>query len=192
MTHRDMGFASSTMAGDQHVRLLLVQLPFRTVAEFDDWIGSEAVAGSWWEFVTDFYKHNASDPEPDKTRTARCACNALNHKTPRFLIHHPSKEDWTPEDHHVRFIVTVIHDSILQGVWSEANWAAKGIHIAEAVFEVLSYLRFMSRGAAKNMGGKGYSDADTDVSDDSMAGDATPSYSSGTSRSPTSWLSSYD
>lgn len=56
-------------------------------------------------------------------------------------MYHPNKEVWTSEDHHVRFIVTVVNDNILQGLWSESDWKKRSTDIAKAVFEVLVFLR---------------------------------------------------
>ena len=80
-------------------------------------------------------------PELDKTKTAQRAKDVLNSRKPEFLMYHPSKDAWTPEDHHARFIVTVISDNMLKGLWSESDWKKRGLEIAKAVYEVLVFLR---------------------------------------------------
>jgi hypothetical protein len=59
-------------------------------------------------------------------------------------MYHPDKSSWTPEDHHVRFIVTVVSDNLLKGMWSESDWKKKSTEIAKAVYEVLAFLRATS------------------------------------------------
>jgi hypothetical protein len=80
-------------------------------------------------------------PELDKTKTAQKAKDAINSRSTQFLMYHPDKTAWSAEDHHVRFIVTVIQDNMLKGLWSESDWKKRGIDIAKAVYEVLAFLR---------------------------------------------------
>ena len=136
--------AFSSRASNQHQRLLLELLPFQDRAAFEAWIGSDAVAGAWREFAHDYHP-SAEDiddgPEQNKAGIAQAACRALQIHDPRYMLHHPRKEGWAPEDHYIRFIVAVICDSMLHGVWSESEGRSRGLEIAKSVFEVLSYLR---------------------------------------------------
>jgi len=56
-------------------------------------------------------------------------------------MYHPDKEGWTSEDHHIRFLVTVISDNMLKGLWSDSDWKKRNIEIAKSSYEVLSFLR---------------------------------------------------
>lgn len=105
------------------------------------WLNSIYVRGSWNEFVRDFLSLNPTAPELDKTKTAQKAKEAINSRTVQYLMYHPDKSSWTPEDHHVRFIVTVVSDNLLKGTWSESDWKKKSTEIAKAVYEVLAFLR---------------------------------------------------
>ncbi|WYZ46327.1 hypothetical protein EsH8_IX_000552 [Colletotrichum jinshuiense] len=139
----------------QHERLLLELLPFNDSAKFHEWLDGNFVRGSWIEFYTDYLSKAASAagggraggaglsavPEPDKTRTAQAARNAINSRTPKFLVYHPDKAGWTAEDHHVRFIVTLVADNMLQNLWHESEWKKKGLDVAKAAYEVLIFLK---------------------------------------------------
>lgn len=80
-------------------------------------------------------------PEPDKSKLAQLSKDAVNSRNPKYLVYHPDKTGWTSEDHHVRFMATVISDNLLKGLWGESEWKKKSIEIAKAMYEVLSYLR---------------------------------------------------
>ncbi|KAK4125958.1 hypothetical protein N657DRAFT_642716 [Parathielavia appendiculata] len=125
----------------QHERLILELLPFKELRQFHEWLSSVYVRGSWNEFVTDFLAHNPRAPELDKNKTTQKAKDAVNSRSTQFLIYHPDKGAWSAEDHHVRFIVTVIQDNMLKGLWSESDWKKKGLDITKAVYEVLAFLR---------------------------------------------------
>jgi hypothetical protein len=56
-------------------------------------------------------------------------------------MHNPDKTGWTVEDHHVRFLVAVISDNMLDGLWSEKEWKKNAAGICGAVFEVLVFLK---------------------------------------------------
>ncbi len=105
------------------------------------WLNSVYVRGSWHEFLRDFLARNPLAPELDKTKTAQRAKELINARKPEFLMYHPNKEGWTAEDHHIRFIVTVVTDNVLKGLWSESDWKKRGLEIAKAVYEVLAFLR---------------------------------------------------
>jgi len=133
---------SGSALPSQHVRLILERLPFKDAEQFHDWLIGVHVRGSWHEFLRDFLARNALAPEPDKTKTAQLAKDAINSRNPKYLVYHPEKGAWTSEDHHVRFIVTVISDNLLhKGLWTESDWKKKSIDIAKAIYEVLSFLR---------------------------------------------------
>jgi hypothetical protein len=141
----------------QHERLILELLPFKDAQAFHTWLGSDYVRGSWHEFRRDsapmlpFSPSSASGSgsggggrssgEPDKHKTSQAAKDAINSRKPKFLVYHPDKTAWTVEDHHIRFIATVVADNMLQGLWSESEWKKKAIDIAKAVFEVLVFLK---------------------------------------------------
>ncbi|EPE02330.1 hypothetical protein F503_06530 [Ophiostoma piceae UAMH 11346] len=146
----------------QHERLMLELLPFKDAAQFREWLGF--LEGDWDEYCRDYLEpqyHAAlydgatglpleipgsapDDPEPDKTTTASRAKDAINSQSVQFLAYHPlaqDKQNWTPEDHAVRFLVTAIADSLLRKVWQERDWRKRPVEIARAVYEVLSYKR---------------------------------------------------
>lgn len=97
-------------------------------------------------------------PEPDKTRVVELAKDAINSKSTKYLVYHPAKADWTLDDQYVRFMVTLIMDNMLKGLWSESEWRKRGsdIAIAKAAYEVLSFLRATSLNA--DSGPPGYED----------------------------------
>ncbi|KAK0645693.1 hypothetical protein B0T16DRAFT_428755 [Cercophora newfieldiana] len=131
----------SVQLSSQHERLILELLPFKDAEQFHGWLNSIYVRGSWYEFSRDFLARNPLAPEPDKTKIAQQAKDAMNSRNYKYLMYHPDKETWTSDDHHVRFLVTVISDNILKGLWSESDWKKRNIEIARACYEVLSFLR---------------------------------------------------
>lgn len=133
--------ASTSSLSTQHERLILELLPFKDPAKFHDWLQSNYVRGPWTEFCRDFLSRNPNVPEPDKQKTAQLAKDAINNKVSKYLVYFPQKADWTSEDHHVRFIVTIISDNMLKNLWSDNEWKKKGIDIAKSMYEVLSFLR---------------------------------------------------
>ncbi|KAF6841512.1 hypothetical protein CMUS01_03545 [Colletotrichum musicola] len=142
--------AAPVRVSSQHERLLVELLPFKDVVQFREWIGSAYVRGPWNEFYNDYLLRAgeagggagpAGIPEPDKARTAQTAREALNSRKPKYLVYHPDKTGWTPEDHHVRFIVTLVADNMLQGLWYESEWKKRGFDIAKAAYEVLIFLK---------------------------------------------------
>ncbi|UNI13683.1 hypothetical protein JDV02_000405 [Purpureocillium takamizusanense] len=142
------GPPSTSFLSAQHERLILELLPFKDSAKFQEWLNSDWVRGSWLEFHADFLgktartgPSSAAAPEPDKGRAAQAAKDAINSRSQKYLVYHPNKTGWTAEDHHVRFIVTVIQDNMLRSLWSESEWKKKAIDIAKAVFEVLCFLK---------------------------------------------------
>ncbi|KZL80278.1 hypothetical protein CI238_10598 [Colletotrichum incanum] len=139
---------SPSRVASQHERLLLELLPFKDVAKFHEWLDGRFVRGSWDEFYADYLSGAllagagpSSVPEPDKTRTAQTAREALNARKPKFLVYHPDKTGWAAEDHYVRFIVTLVADNGLQNLWHESEWKKKGLDIAKAAYEVLIFLK---------------------------------------------------
>ncbi|KAG6000256.1 hypothetical protein E4U21_005634 [Claviceps maximensis] len=134
--------ATNTTLSAQHERLILELLPFKDAAKFKEWLGSDFVQGSWAEFWRDFLtKLPTRSPEPDKDKTAEAARHAIRSCSVKFLVYHPNKLSWTVEDHHVRFIVTVIQDNMLHGLWSDSDWKKRGLEVCKAVFEVLCFLK---------------------------------------------------
>ncbi|KAK4100291.1 hypothetical protein N658DRAFT_508015 [Parathielavia hyrcaniae] len=133
--------AGAVQVSTQHERLILELLPFKDLGQFHEWLSSIYVRGSWNEFLADFLANNPRAPELDKTKTAQKVKDAINSRSTQFLMYHPDKSAWSAEDHHVRFIVTVIQDNMLRGLWSESDWKKKSLDIAKAVYEVLAFLR---------------------------------------------------
>jgi hypothetical protein len=106
------------------------------------WLNGIHVRGSWNEFVRDYLSHHPLAPELDKAKVAQKAKEAINSRTVMYLVYHPDKTAWTPEDHPVPFIVTVLADNLLHnGQWSETDWKRKNIEITKSMFEVLAFLR---------------------------------------------------
>lgn len=140
---------SGSQLSIQHERLILELLPFKDPPAFHGWLASDYVRGSWNEFRRDgLYpltvpsgSSRAAAAEPDKQKTAQAARDAVNSRKPKYLVYHPDKSNWTLEDHHIRFIVTVVADNMLQGLWSESEWKKKGVEIAKSVYEVLVFLK---------------------------------------------------
>ncbi|OHE95675.1 hypothetical protein CORC01_08959 [Colletotrichum orchidophilum] len=149
----------SSRVSSQHERLLLELLPFKDAAKFHDWLDSNFVRGPWNEFNADFLSRAIANaaaagvvgptgvtgpsavPEPEKVRTAQAAREALNARKAKFIVYRPDKSAWTAEDHHVRFIVTLVADNMLQNLWYESEWKKKGLDIAKAAYEVLVFLK---------------------------------------------------
>lgn len=125
----------------QHERLILELLPFKDSSKFQEWLHGDFVRGSWLEFYRSYLTQTTDAAEPDKTQAAQAARDAINSRSQKYLVYHPDKTNWTAEEHHVRFIVTVIQDNMLKALWSESEWKKKGIEITKAVFEVLCYLK---------------------------------------------------
>ncbi|KAK5660466.1 hypothetical protein OQA88_13013 [Cercophora sp. LCS_1] len=126
----------------QHERLILELLPCKDISHFHEWLTSVYVHGSWNEYLHDFLSRNPHEPEPDKAKIAQLAKEAVNSHNPKYLTYHPVKDGWTSEDHHIRFMATVITDNLLsKGLWSESDWKKRSIDITKAVYEVLSFLR---------------------------------------------------
>lgn len=137
-----MASASTSLLSAQHERLILELLPFKDATKFHEWLQSVFVRGAWIEFWQAFLsKAPTSLPEPDKTKIAQSAKDAINSRSQKFMLYHPDKTDWTIEDHHVRFMVTMIQDNMLRNLWSESEWKKKAIDIAKAAYEVLSFLK---------------------------------------------------
>ncbi len=131
------GFESLQPARTPNLELL----PFKDARQFHEWLSGPFVRGSWTEYQRDFLSRNPASPEPDKTKTAQAAKDAINGKNPKFLVYHPEKDSWGPEDHTVRFIATVVNDNMIKNLWSESDWKKRGVDITKAVDEVLSFLR---------------------------------------------------
>lgn len=127
----------------QHERLILELLPFANANEFEEWLQSVYVLGAWREFYRDFPSSKATAREPDKTMTAQLALDAINkyHRDDTFLLYHPDKSIWSKMDHYVRFIVIVIQDNLLGGMWSKDELGGGNLGVPKAMYEVLVYLR---------------------------------------------------
>jgi hypothetical protein len=141
-----MGGPTTSRLATQHERLMLELLPFKDNAQFQEWLQSPYVRGSWTEFGRDYLSRRAAVPgpeaqEPDKEATAREAKQAIDGRVPRFMVFHPDKQGWTAQDHTVRFIAAVVSDSMLHKVWSSSDWKKRDMQICKAVYEVLSFLR---------------------------------------------------
>ncbi|EAQ87290.1 hypothetical protein CHGG_03909 [Chaetomium globosum CBS 148.51] len=134
--------ASGTVRlASQHERLLLELLPFQDIRQFHDWLNGVYVRGSWNEFVRDFHAAHPLAPEPDKTAAVQKARDAIHARGAQYLMHNPDKDAWTAEDHHVRFLVAVVSDNMLNGLWSDRDWKKNGLAVCGAVFEVLVFLK---------------------------------------------------
>ncbi|KAM7199880.1 hypothetical protein V8F20_005529 [Naviculisporaceae sp. PSN 640] len=134
----------SSQFSSQHERLLLELLPFQEATQFREWLSSAYVQGSWNEFQQDFLAQNPMAPEGPKEHVVKLAKDVIKSKDPKYLVYHPEKEGWTPDDHHVRFIATLILDNRLKGLWSDGDWRTESTNITKAAFEVLSFLRAAS------------------------------------------------
>lgn len=135
------GSAYSHPLSAQHERLILELLPFNDSASFHDWLQSETVRGSFNEFTRDLLQHTRQQhvPDPHKEQTAKAAKDAIDNKAARFLLYHPDKSGWTEEDHHVRFIVTVVMDNVLTKTLSLRKEGT--LQVVKSVYEVLCYLK---------------------------------------------------
>ncbi|KAL8285669.1 hypothetical protein RB597_002639 [Gaeumannomyces tritici] len=148
----------------QHERLILELFTFKDGAQFQAWLRSPQVRGSWLEFRRDSAAAAATrssvplphhpagsgssgggggggNEEMDKAKAAQQAKDAVQKKSPRYLLHYPDKRDWTADDHTVRFIAVVIYDNLLTGMWSSGDWSCRALDIAKSVYEVLVFLR---------------------------------------------------
>lgn len=146
---------NGSQLSQQHERLILELLPFKDSKTFHSWLAGDYVRGSWLEFRQDCLLRMSSllaggsgnglpgsfGGEPDKHKTSQAAKDAISSRKPKYLLYHPDKSAWTIDDHHVRFIATVVADNMLQGLWSESEWKKKAIDITKAVFEVLAFLK---------------------------------------------------
>jgi hypothetical protein len=112
-----------------------------TTPPHHSWLTGPYVRGSWSEFQRDFHATHPLAPEPDKPSTVQSAREAINARSAQYLMHNPDKHAWTVEDHHVRFLVAVISDNMLDGLWSEKEWKKNGARVCGAVFEVLVFLK---------------------------------------------------
>lgn len=137
------GSGMNSLLAAQHERLILELLPFKDSASFHEWLQGDSVRGSFHEFTRDHLQNGArvqrQFPDPDKEQTAKAARDAIENKAPQFLLYHPDKSSWSPEDHHVRFIVTVMLDNVLTKTWSLKKDGAT--QVARSVYEVLCYLK---------------------------------------------------
>ena len=129
-------------------RLLLEQLPFTNLCDFQNWLESPYVCGAWDEFRGDFLHADDRDllEELDKAATCKLAYKALCSTDPKYRMFRPNKEGWTAQDHVARFIFMVVHDNFHGGVWSVNDITQCPKRHLGAVYEVLSYLRASSTG----------------------------------------------
>ncbi|KAL8372103.1 hypothetical protein RB595_001749 [Gaeumannomyces hyphopodioides] len=133
----------------QHERLILELFTFKDGAQFQAWLRSPQVRGSWLEFRRDSTRPGAAAPLPpatggeemDKAKAAQQARDAVQKKSPHYLLHYPDKRGWTADDHTVRFMAVVIYDNLLTGMWSSSDWSYRALDIAKSVYEVLVFLR---------------------------------------------------
>ncbi|OAA40768.1 hypothetical protein BBO_05825 [Beauveria brongniartii RCEF 3172] len=137
------GLAETTSPfSQQRERLILELLPFKDAGKFHEWLRGGPVQGSWREFQRDLLARVPADrPDPDKARMAQATKDAVNARSQKFLVYHPDKSGWSPEDHYVRFMTTVILDSLLANLWSDSDWKKRNIDICKAVYEVLFFLK---------------------------------------------------
>ncbi|KAJ2895891.1 hypothetical protein MKZ38_006047 [Zalerion maritima] len=132
--------SSTTHPATTHERLLMQLLPFADVERFREWLRSDYVMGAWVELVRDYLgAHAGTDSEPEKKATVEKAERELRSDNRKYLIYHPNKEGWKPQDHYVRFIVTVVADNERKGHWELLY--NQGISPAGVVYEILSFLR---------------------------------------------------
>ncbi|GAO15635.1 hypothetical protein UVI_02050660 [Ustilaginoidea virens] len=108
---------------------------------FKEWL-RYILQGSWMEFRRDcLAKAGGVVADPDKRSTAEKAMDCVDNVGPDFGLYHPDKKNWTVQDHHVRFIMTVVLDGLLSNLWSSKDWDARGLEISKAVYEVLCFLK---------------------------------------------------
>ncbi|KAK2609375.1 hypothetical protein QQS21_002156 [Conoideocrella luteorostrata] len=133
----------------QHERLFLETLPFEDAASFGTWLKSRCVQGSWAEFWHDCLTKNPDVPEPDKQTTVLIAYDTVQGNNIKFHEYNPDKTNWTVEDHYVRFIYTVTHDSRLDSfctyVWPGMAWKKRGSRVCAEIFEVLCFMKARCR-----------------------------------------------
>ncbi|KAL2106320.1 hypothetical protein VUR80DRAFT_6893 [Thermomyces stellatus] len=126
----------------QHLRLLIYLLPtIQTISEFEAWLQRPPVLAAWTEFTAAL---SGLQPDPDLGMITPMVRAALDQDTlphARFRMLHPDKRDWNATDHHVRFIVAVISDSLLEEHWDENEWNKHPARIVRAVYEVLVYMK---------------------------------------------------
>lgn len=131
-----------SLLAKQHERLILELFTFKDAAQFQAWLRSPQVWGSWLEFLRDSARPGpAAGEEMDKAKAAQQAKDAVQKKSPRYMLHYPDKRDWTADDHTVRFMAVVIYDNLLTGMWSSGDWSYRALDIAKSVYEVLVFLR---------------------------------------------------
>ncbi|TQW07439.1 hypothetical protein V2A60_003415 [Cordyceps javanica] len=136
------GLPETSPFSQQRERLILELLPFKDAGKFHEWLRSGPVQGSWREFQRDLLARVPADrPDPDKGKMAQATKDAINARSQKFLVYHPDKSGWSPEDHYVRFMTIVILDSLLANLWSESDWKKRNIDICKAVYEVLFFLK---------------------------------------------------
>ena len=129
----------------QHLRLLIKLIPsIKNAVQFDTWIRRAPVLTAWSEFKTAL---PGPQPDPDFGVILRKVFEALNSKTlphARICLMHPDKRDWSAEDHHARFVVAVVKDSLLEEIWTDDEWNNARENIIQGIFEVLIYLKATS------------------------------------------------
>lgn len=126
----------------QHLRLLIHLLPsISSPSEFEAWLQRSPVLSAWAEF-------NAALPslraDPDLTIVTRMVRAAIDEETlphTRFRLLHPDKRDWSPTNHHIRFIVAVINDSLMERHLDRLEWKNHPARTVRAVYEVLVYMK---------------------------------------------------
>ncbi|KAG6035229.1 hypothetical protein E4U40_002717 [Claviceps sp. LM458 group G5] len=79
---------------------------------------------------------SVSMSEPDKDRVVEAARNAINSCDSPYLVFHPNKTGWKIHDHCVRFVVTVIRDQMLRGLWLRV-WLRNRLELCNVVYELL-------------------------------------------------------
>lgn len=136
---------------NQHERLILELLPFKDPQVFREWLHGPFVRGAWQEYCRDYLARHPDSPECDKAQVSQAAKEAVSTRNPKYLLYHPEKDDWSPEDHVIRFIAVVVGDNVLlKGLWSELDWKRQKIEISKALYEVLSFLRSTEFGGIQN------------------------------------------
>ncbi|KAG6079455.1 hypothetical protein E4U15_003743 [Claviceps sp. LM218 group G6] len=138
--------ASQSMgnASEQHEQLFAEASPSgdpdksKDSTDIDDCIN---ITNSLEEFRRDcvIKSPRMSMSEPDKDRVAEAARNAINSCDSPYLVFHPNKTGWKVHDHYVRFVVTVIRDRMLRGLWLRA-WLQNGLELCNIVYEMLGNL----------------------------------------------------
>lgn len=133
---------SSEILDAQHLRLLIYLLPsIRTTSEFEAWLQRPPVLSAWEEFTAAL---PGLQPDPDLGVVTRISRAALDEDTlphARFRMLHPDKSNWSALDHHVRFIIAVISDSLLEKHWDRMEWEKHPVRVVQAVYEVLVYMK---------------------------------------------------